>query len=143
METNADRPGPKSRPTILVCEDQALLRKTLVRDLENEGYALLEAGDGEAACEILGGFAVDLLITDVKLPGMSGWDVVAFTRDHHGAVPIIVMSAYGLEDKARNFTKAFSCSFLDKPFPMATMRAEVQRALGMQTGAERKYRPDA
>jgi two-component system nitrogen regulation response regulator GlnG len=129
MNTKPDSASHDEAKTILVCEDESLLRGTLVRDLQRSGYVVLEASSGETAALLLHGHVIDLLITDVRLPGINGWELVQRARSDRARLPVIVMSAYGKTDKYGKIADRGSCIFLDKPFPMATLREEVKRAL--------------
>lgn len=114
-----------SAATILVCDDEPLLRKTLARDLSNIGYTVIEAPTAESAADAFDRQRVDLLITDVRLPGMSGWELVEKVHAVLASLPVIVMSAYGIQ----GHEPGLGYVFLDKPFAMARLRAEVKKAL--------------
>jgi len=129
MDTQPDSAASLAAKTILICEDESLLRGTLVRDLKRAGYVVLEASTGESASDLLSQQVIDLLITDVRLPGMDGWELVQRARKARAAVSVIVMSAYGKSSLANRMIDCGHCTFLDKPFPMATLREEVRRAL--------------
>lgn len=135
-EFKADTPGR----TILICDDEALLLGTLARDLTRAGYSVLQARSGESASELLERRAVDLLITDVRLPGMNGWELVSRARATRAKLPVIVMSAFGRGSDAEEPKIGDCCVFLDKPFPMATLRAEVKRALTESRGHSKEAR---
>lgn len=125
----ADR---EKQVTILVCDDEPLLRKTVARDLAKAGYSVLEAQTAESAEDLLEHRMIDLLITDVRLPGMSGWDLLDRTRARLSTLPVIVMSAYG---SGGYQNRKGQCVFLNKPFAMEMLRTEVRKALRSESGA--------
>ncbi len=80
--------------TILVVDDEVALRLYMTRVLEDEGYAVLEAGNGPDALSMLDGKVgrVDLIITDVLMPGMSGKDLAARLADRPCSPPVLFVS---------------------------------------------------
>jgi len=102
QETSADRPSttvayaPKKRARVLVIEDEPDVRDVLKELLTAEGYVVIEARDGAegvARCEVE---PVDLVLTDILMPGMSGWDVAAACRDRFPTVPVALITAWGI-----------------------------------------------
>lgn len=89
--TRAPRPGP----TILIVEDEEVIREMLGHVLRDEGYRVLCAGQGEEALDLLRREAVDLLLLDLMLPGLDGYGVLEAIgkSSSMGAIPVIVVSA--------------------------------------------------
>jgi len=106
-------------PTILVVEDHEDTRALLSSLLESEGYAVLTADSGEAAMALLANApAVDLIILDLNLPGISGYDVVERLRaaDEQHPVPVLVLSSRsGVQDRIRGLRDGAD-GYLTKPF---------------------------
>jgi CheY-like chemotaxis protein len=116
----------KSR-TVLVVEDQDQVRAITVRGLIEEGYRVVQARDGLEALEVLKTETVDLVLTDVVMPNMDGFQLAA----HLSAiskVPILLMTGYG-----EGHTVA-AAPILFKPFSPTTLSAEVQRLLDSSSG---------
>jgi CheY-like chemotaxis protein len=110
--------------TILLVEDHDLLRAVTARALGEHGYRVLEACDGSAAMElIVSGVQVDLVLTDIVMPKMDGYQLAASLRVHCPSIPILFMSGYG--------DNRFQVPgrFLAKPFTMDLLTGEIERLL--------------
>ncbi len=119
------RPEPTS---ILVVEDDADVRETLVLVLESEGFAVREARDGREALEVMrAGFRPDLILLDLMMPVMNGWEFRAeMKRDPElAAIPVVFVSA--LEPAPERATALDAAGFLHKPFDLAALLRTVQR----------------
>ncbi len=106
--------------TILLVEDEAMVRAVAERALTRQGYQVLTAGNGEEALEILegsekDGHVIDLLISDVVMPMMDGPTLVGHARERFPDLPILFMSGYA-EEQLRNSISIDHVSFLPKPF---------------------------
>jgi CheY-like chemotaxis protein len=117
-----------SKPTVLVVEDEALLRIIVTEELQEAGFEVLEAGDGHSALEILKSRCeVDLLFTDIRMPGdLSGWDVAEEARREHPHLPVIYATGYS-EDPLRVVPGG---RFFKKPY-RASAILEAVRDLGV------------
>jgi CheY-like chemotaxis protein len=82
--------------TILLVEDEEVVRLMLVEVLTRQGYAVLEAGRGAEALALAEKAAkpIDLLVTDMSMPGMTGWDLAQSLRRRHPGLPVLFMSGY-------------------------------------------------
>ncbi len=114
-------PGQGERQTnlvVLVVEDDPLVRKVTVRALSDAGYAVLVAEDGREALQALGKLdgALDILITDVVMPGMSGKEVADRAREIRPRLPVLYVSGYPEEVIARRGVLDEGVAFLAKPF---------------------------
>lgn len=86
--------------TVLVVDDDEPNRVTLERILVREGYATFHAASGREALEILRAKSVDLVLTDLKMPGMTGIDLLKAIRTLDPDVEVVVMTAYGTDRKS-------------------------------------------
>lgn len=86
--------------TILLVEDHAALRKALRRQLEADGYRVVEAADGNEAIHCWRMHAPDVIITDFQLPHLNGWEVIQVVSAQQPALPIILMSG-GMDEQLR------------------------------------------
>lgn len=116
---------------ILIVEDEAALANGLKFNFEHEGYEVAVAGDGPTALRIFerGEPPVDLIILDLMLPGMSGYEICSAIRKQDSAVPIIVLSARSLSEDR---TLAFDCGtdqYLSKPFALPEILSRVRNLL--------------
>ena len=117
------------KPTILVVEDEALLRIVVVEILQEAGYAVLQAPDGASGCEIMKtGTPIDLLISDIKMPGMSGYDVARAGREMKPALRILLMTGYAQEPLPDNM-RGYGIEVIHKPFDFDEFVRRVQTKL--------------
>jgi len=116
--------------TILLVEDEDAVRLFGARALRNKGYTVIEARSGEQATELLRGpEPIDLLISDVVMPGMDGVTLAGLVRTERPQVRVILISGYS-EDVARDgIGPDAGFAFLPKPFSLAQLAGAVKRAL--------------
>jgi len=100
---------------ILIVEDRESLRRMLERALGGEGYEVAAVGDAETAFDRLAAEPFDLVLTDLKLPGASGLEVVAASRREQPATPVVVLTGYGTVAAAVEAMKRGALDFLEKP----------------------------
>jgi two-component system, cell cycle sensor histidine kinase and response regulator CckA len=123
------RPG--SRPTVLVVEDEDLLRAGIRRLLQNEGYDVLEAADGAIALELLDGKAADrvaLVLTDLRMPVMDGRQLAAALARRRPSLPIVFMSGFTAQLMDLRLVSP-GLAFLAKPFRNEDLLAAVRKQL--------------
>ncbi|MDB5316961.1 MAG: response regulator [Rhodospirillales bacterium] len=108
--------GAKSPPVVLVVEDEALIRMTLVDYLEEAGFTVREADGADVAVKMLtAGEAVDAVVTDVRMPGsMNGLGLISWIRDYCGVIPVIVTSGYVTRDDVRQANA--TAAVIPKPY---------------------------
>ncbi len=114
--------------TILLIEDDATLRELLAAQLHSAGYRTREAADGTIGLRLAAEVASDLIVLDVMMPGMSGWEVCERIRAK-SRVPIILLTAKSEElDKLRGFRLGVD-DYVTKPFSFAELVARVGAVL--------------
>ena len=113
--------------TVLVVEDDWLIREDIVTDLRQEGWAVLEAATGAGALTALhDGEKVDLLITDIKLAdALTGWEVAEAFRTAHPEVPVI----YASGNPANDHRRVAGSVFLSKPVAASELTATCRKLL--------------
>jgi DNA-binding NtrC family response regulator len=116
-------------PTILIVEDEAKMRRLLELNLGDDGFTTLSAGDAETGVKLLRENSVDLVLTDLKLPGMSGLEFLQATKRQNAALPVVVMTAFGTVETAVEAMKAGASDYVLKPFSLAEMRMVVRKEL--------------
>jgi len=123
-------PG-SGRGTILLVDDEAAVRRPLRQALGLCGYTVREARDGLEALRLHGepGTCTDLVVLDVKMPGMSGWDVLAELRRRDPRLPVILTSGYAQEDSQPPAGATPPDAYLPKPYDLADLMAQVHRLL--------------
>ena len=102
--------------TVLIVEDDVDLREAIADTLDLAGIRYVEAGSGEEALERLQGHAVDMVVSDVNMPGMDGHELLAHLRQHHPALPVALITAYGQVSKAVDAIRNGAVDYLMKPF---------------------------
>jgi len=125
----AERPLVSSR--LLVVDDTAADRELLSRRLQREGHEVVAADTGERALELLGEGGFDLVLLDLMLPGMSGFEVLSQLKSgiHTRAIPVIMISALDEIDSAVRCIEAGAEDYLSKPFNPVVLRARVGACL--------------
>jgi DNA-binding NtrC family response regulator len=115
---------------ILVVEDRDSLRRMLELALKQEGYEVVAAADGAAALSRLAERSFDLVLTDLKLPDLSGIEVLAASRKAQPRVPVVVLTGYGTVGTAVEAMKLGAFDFLEKPLEIDDLTRLIERAIG-------------
>ncbi len=116
--------------TILVVEDDASIRRVCVMWLEREGHTVLEARDGADAREFLQTCDVDLLVSDVEMPRLSGTDLVAWWRvEKKSSRPVIMISATYKRSEVDSRMRNYDIQFIPKPFSPFKLTQTVEDLL--------------
>ena len=124
-------------PRVLLIEDEAGLRLTLTDRLTSEGYAVDSASDGDSGLERASSGAYDLIVLDVMLPRMNGFDVCREARRRGVAAPILMLTARGqVVDKVVGL-KLGADDYLTKPFEMPELMARLEALLRRRPSAAR------
>jgi DNA-binding NtrC family response regulator len=117
---------------LLLVEDKSELRAMLRKALERAGYAVEEAADGSTAIQMVRGRRYLLVLTDLKLPGASGLEVLHESKQADPTIPVILLTAYGSIEEAVTAMKEGAFDFLQKPVDLEHLRLLVQRATSLQ-----------
>ncbi len=117
---------------ILIVDDDERLRGTLAILVRNLGHEAVEAGDLRAAERVLVERAVDLVISDLRMPGGSGLDVLDAVTRAASRTPVIMLTAYGTVETAVEAMKKGAFDYLQKPFDAGEMEVRISRALTSQ-----------
>jgi DNA-binding NtrC family response regulator len=117
---------------ILIVEDEPRMRRLLEITLGEDGHSVQAAGDAESGLLHLRKEAVDLVLTDLKLPGMNGLEFLQEGKRLNPALPFIVMTAYGSVETAVEAMKAGAGDYVLKPFTMAEMKLVINKELDVQ-----------
>jgi DNA-binding NtrC family response regulator len=123
---------------ILVVDDEANARSALVELLREEGYSVEGAADGFKALGKLADFAPDLVLTDLKMPGMDGIDLLKKIHEHDRDTVVVVMTAFGAVETAVAAMRAGASDYLTKPVNVAELSLVVGREI-----AQRRVRAEA
>ncbi|MDQ3263809.1 MAG: sigma-54 dependent transcriptional regulator [Myxococcota bacterium] len=120
---------PRSSPCVLVVDDQIEMARLLADDLGEAGYTVTLKTRGADAVAALRTGTFDVLLTDLRMEQVDGFDVLAAARQADPALPVIVMTAFGSIDTAIEAIKRGAFHYLTKPFRLEEVRLFVSRAL--------------
>ena len=115
--------------TVLVADDDPGLRESLERTLTREGYRVVAASDGRAALERLQAGGIDLVLTDLKMPGLSGIELLHAAKAIAPDVDVILLTAFGTIEEAVKAMKDGAYDFLTKPVQRAQLGRVIHQAL--------------
>ena len=115
--------------TILVADDEDLQREALARALRSAGHEVLPAGSGAEAVELVRSHAVDVVLTDLRMPEVSGIQVLQRVREIQPEIAVVVMTAYGSVANAVQAMKHGAADYLTKPVELDELELIVERAL--------------
>jgi len=117
------------KPSILIVEDEAKMRRLLELQLADEGFLARTAPDAETGLQILNKNPFDLVVTDFKLPGMSGLDFLHAVKRIDAELPVVMMTAYGTVESAVDAMKAGASDYVLKPFSLAELVLVIRKEL--------------
>jgi DNA-binding NtrC family response regulator len=122
---------------VLIVDDNEVFRRPLQRALEAAGFEVVAVPSAEDALEVLEGSPVDVLLTDHRLPGMDGVQLITRIKATHPALAIIVMTAYGTSESAVEAKRRGADDYLVKPFEVPDLLRALHRALDQQKSPAR------
>src|SRR6266853_1400741 len=114
---------------LLIVEDEAPLRQAIAEQLEDHGYHVEQADSGEAAVAQLSDFAFDIIITDLRLPGLDGSQVLEAAVKRYPDIIAIVVTGFGTVKDAVEAIKRGACDFVSKPFQIDELLHVLDSAL--------------
>jgi two-component system cell cycle response regulator len=115
--------------SILVVDDEAEIRETLVQMLLHLGFKAQAAGDGSEAMDFLGNGDYTFMITDMRMPGMDGLELIRSVQSAFPAVSIIAMTGYSRGYRYIDVINSGAKDFINKPFGIEELEAKVRRAI--------------
>lgn len=118
-----------SQRRILVVDDDESLRRVTQVQLQQTGYDVTAASDGSEALAVLERFPADLVITDLKMPGMSGLELLKRIRSEYPEIVVIMVTAFGTIENAVEAMRAGAYDYTTKPVQIEELRMTVSRAL--------------
>ncbi|MGA1984891.1 MAG: sigma-54 dependent transcriptional regulator [Candidatus Sulfotelmatobacter sp.] len=119
-------------PGILIVEDEAKMRRLLELNLGEDGFTTFPAGDAESGLKLLRENPIDLVLTDLKLPGMNGLEFLQTIKRQNAALPVVVMTAFGSVETAVEAMKAGASDYVLKPFSLTEMRMVIHKELDVR-----------
>jgi hypothetical protein len=131
MEAPAERISGSE--TVLLVDDNASVRAAIAAYLEMRGYNVLQAADGEAGLEVSSHHAVDVLVTDVVMPRMSGHELAMRLIAQQPQLKVLYMSGYTEEAIFQHGLSHFQSCFLQKPVPAELLVRKIRELLDTQS----------
>jgi len=129
-----------AQPHLLFVDDEPVLRNLMAQRLGGNGFDVVEAETGERAMELLDQFAFDIVITDLRMPGMDGTQVIEAARERYPGIIAIVITGYGTVKDAVEAIKMGASDFIAKPFQFDELLHVLRKALEQRRlAAENAY----
>jgi DNA-binding NtrC family response regulator len=117
------------RQRLLVVEDEASMLRVLELQLSSAGYQVAKASSAEEALKVLASGNVDLILTDLKLPGVDGLELLRRVRGMDSSLPVIMMTAFGTVETAVQAMKAGANDYVLKPFALDDLMITIEKVL--------------
>jgi DNA-binding NtrC family response regulator len=117
----------KNTTTILVVDDELMMRKLVEKILSRDGYRVLQAENGADALELLKQERVDIIVSDINMPTMNGFDLLRTVKQKYPAISMIMMTAYGDTYSVKDALLLGADEYLTKPFKTHEMTLIVER----------------
>ena len=124
------------RGRILVVDDEPLKRITLQIELSEHGYEVYEAADALTARRIFESKPIDVVVTDVRMPGMNGLDLLAYIKQTRPETDVILMTAYATVDTAVLAIKRGAYDYITKPFTTQELLTKLDRLFAARSPSE-------
>ncbi len=106
------------KPRILIADDEKNIRFTMTHALERSGYEIAAAVNGEGALKRLEAAEFDLLLLDLRMPGMDGMEVLREAAERYPGTRLVIVTAHGTVENAVEAVKLGAADFIQKPFPL-------------------------
>ena len=129
------------RATILVVDDEESNLNAMKKILEQEAYRVVTAKMATNALAVFRRQAFDLVLTDLRMPGVSGLELFRAIRSENSSVPVVILTAYGTVNDAVEAMKLGAFDFVTKPFFPEVVRLKVERALELRAARRARRRP--
>lgn len=125
------------KENLLIVDDDFDMLEVLDRHLKQENYHTYKAGSVMEAIDILKHSSIDLLITDLQMPGMNGMELVKYVDDHYPEIPKLVITGYPSIDNALTAIKSGALDYLPKPFTKTELLTSVKKSLVNRTSVKK------
>jgi DNA-binding NtrC family response regulator len=125
-----------ARKSILVVDDEKSQREILEMILSSEGYDVTTASSGEAAMKFVADRHFDLVLTDLKMTGMSGLDLLKQLTDFDKSIIVLLLTAHGTVDSAVDALRLGAFDYLQKPYDREKLLETISRALNKLTNLD-------
>src|ERR1022692_3433605 len=133
------RTNHSATPRILIVDDDPGQRSLLNSFLQSQGFETVTADSGERALETLRTSHFDMMISDVRMPGLSGLDTLRRAREEHATLPVLLVTAYADIRDAVVAMRDGAVNYLAKPIDLDELLSSVQHATGVSDSIPLKY----
>src|SRR6266404_2401767 len=138
MPSEARRNGAKA-PRILIVDDDSGQRSLLDSFLRSQGFDTLPVASGEQALDILRAEQFSMMISDVRMPGLTGLETLRRARKQHATLPVLLVTAYADIREAVGAMRDGAVNYLSKPIDLDELLASVRQATGLTEDAPLKF----
>jgi len=114
---------------ILIVDDETSICEILGQFLQKKGYTVTTAESAENALNLMSAIAVDLVVTDIKMPGLSGVELLRKIKDKYSTIPVLITTGFPTLDSAIDALKSGASDYLTKPFHLEEISEKVKKAL--------------
>ena len=119
----------KTTASILLVDDDAAFRHVMAGELRRMGHEIVTAASGEEAVARVEQREPEIVLLDLRLPGMDGLETLKAIRGRNASIEVIMLTAYETVDTIRRALRLGACDYLNKPFDIATIRKAVATAM--------------
>ncbi|MGD9938320.1 MAG: sigma-54-dependent transcriptional regulator [Clostridia bacterium] len=119
--------------TVLIAEDETNIRSAIREYLQADGWEVLEARNGLEARDLLQQTAVDVLVSDIRMPGLDGHGLLAWVQKDGPGMPVLLITAHGDVDEAVQALQQGAADYMLKPFDLSELSQRLERCLLMQS----------
>src|SRR5256714_10674669 len=134
--------GSSKPPRILIVDDDAGQRSLLDSFLRSQGFDTVPVASGERALELLRSEEINMMISDVRMPGITGLETLRRARQQHSVLPVLLVTAYAEIREAVGAMRDGALNYLAKPIDLDELLASVQQATGARKTTPMRFGED-
>ncbi|MBU6399861.1 MAG: sigma 54-interacting transcriptional regulator, partial [Verrucomicrobia bacterium] len=136
------KPEAAQAPRVLIVDDDPGQRSLLDSFLSSQGFATVVAASGEQALELLAAGPIDLMISDVRMPGLSGLETLRRARQSHELLPVLLVTAFPDIRDAVGAIRDGAVNYLEKPIDLDELLVSVRKAIGLEAEVAVRFSQD-
>src|SRR2546428_9523617 len=140
--TSENHKALSKSPRILIVDDDAGQRSLLASFLKSQGFDTVPVDSGERALEVLRSEDFSMMISDVRMPGISGLETLRRARKEHAVLPVLLVTAYADVRDAVGAMRDGALNYLSKPIDLDELLASVRQAIGLSKTVPIRFEAD-